>query len=46
MRPVKCSNASVVTQPEPVPVMGNKGDSMPISSTPWCSRATFTKPPI
>src|SRR2546421_1878041 len=33
-------------QPEPVPVLGQSGDSMPTSSTPACSRATFTKPPM
>src|SRR5580765_6023735 len=46
MRPRKCSYASVVIQPEPVPVLGQSGDSMPTSSTPACSRATFTKPPM
>src|SRR5438132_6965624 len=46
MRPRKCSYASLVIQPEPVPVLGQSGDSMPTSSTPACSRATFTKPPM
>src|SRR5512132_1885271 len=46
MRPRKCSYASVLIQPEPVPVLGQSGDSMPTSSTPACSRATFTKPPM
>ena len=36
----------MVIQPEPVPVLGQSGDSMPTSSTPACSRATFTKPPM
>jgi hypothetical protein len=35
-----------VIQPEPVPVLGQSGDSMPTNSTPACSRATFTKPPM
>src|SRR5688500_2712396 len=46
MRPRKCSYAAVVIQPEPVPVLGQSGDSIPTSSTPACSRATFTKPPM
>ena len=33
-------------QPEPVPVLGNSGDSMPTNSTSSNSRATFTKPPM
>src|SRR5215510_14541885 len=46
MRPRKWSYASVVIKPEPVPVLGQSGDSMPTSSTPACSRATLTKPPM
>ncbi len=46
MRLAKVSNASPVIQPEPVPVLGQSGDSMPTSSTPSNSRATCTKPPM
>ena len=46
MAATKVSYASWVTQPEPEPVFGHNGDSMPTSSTPSYSRATCTKPPM